>query len=83
VTEDRDARVRALWWTTIRGISERDAKTALLQALADINEHWQKEHPEDGLPEDLGIPPDEYLTNLLDRVRRLPPAEAGPNDREG
>jgi hypothetical protein len=32
-----------------------------------------KEHPEDGLPEDLGIAPEEYLTTLIERVRRTPP----------
>ena len=73
---DRDTRVRALWWSTIRTLTGDEAKAALLQALVDVGEHWRKEHPEDGLPEDLGIPPDEYLTMLVARVRVDPPSEA-------
>jgi hypothetical protein len=68
--------VRALWWSTIEPLHESEAKAALLQALVDLDEHWDKEHPEDGLPEDLGIPPDEYLTNLIARIRENPPSEA-------
>jgi hypothetical protein len=77
MTGDRDTRVRAMWWSTIRSLSGDEAKAALLQALVDINEHWRMEHPEDGLPEDLGILPDEYLTKLVTRVRREPPGEVG------
>jgi hypothetical protein len=77
MTGDRDTRVRALWWSTIRTLTGDEAKAALLQALVDLGEHWRKEHPEDGLPEDLGIPPDEYLTKLVARVRRDPPSEVG------
>ena len=73
---DRDTRVRALWWSTIRTLTGDEARAALLQALIDVGEHWHKEHPEDGLPEDLGIPPDEYLTKLVTRVRVDPPGEA-------
>lgn len=76
MTGDRDMRVRALWWNTIQRLTGDEAKAALLQALVDIAEHWRKEHPEDGLPEDLGIPPDEYLTKLVTRVRQEPPDEA-------
>ena len=76
MTGDRDDRVRALWWDTIQSLTGDEAKAALLQALVDIGEHWRKEHPEDGLPEDLGIPPDEYLIKLVARVRREPPDEA-------
>jgi hypothetical protein len=76
MTGDREARVRALWWSTIQALTGDEAKAALLQALIDIGEHWRKEHPEDGLPEDLGIPPDEYLTKLVARVRQEPPDEA-------
>lgn len=72
----RAARVRASWWRIIEGLEPADAKATLLQALADIDEHWDKEHPEDGLPEDLGITPDDYLTSLIERVRRVPPPEA-------
>jgi hypothetical protein len=53
-----------------------DARAVLLQMLADIDEHWDKEHEEDGLPEDLGIPPDDYLVKLIERVRASPPAES-------
>ena len=69
----RAARVRASWWRIIDDLDPADAKAALLQALADIDEHWDKEHPEDGLPEDLGISPDDYLTKLIERVGRVPP----------
>ena len=72
---DREIRVRALWWATIRTLTGDEAKAALLQALLDVGEHWRKEHPEDGLPEDLGIAPDEYLTKLVARVRLEPPGE--------
>jgi hypothetical protein len=68
--------VRATWWQIIDSLSPAEAKAALLQALADIDEHWDKEHPEDGLPEDLGIRPDEYLTTLVERIRSSPPPEA-------
>jgi len=77
MTDDRDRSVRALWWSTIQSLSGEEARAALLQALIDIGEHWRKEHPEDGLPEDLGIAPDEYLTQLVTRVRREPPSETG------
>ena len=50
-------------------------RAALLQILADIDEHWDKEHEEDGLPEDLGIPADEYLIDLIKRIRTSPPPE--------
>lgn len=66
---ERARRVRASWSRIIDGLEPAEAKAALLQALADIDEHWDKEHPEDGLPEDLGIPPEEYLTNLIRRAR--------------
>ena len=56
-------------------MQESEAKAGLLQVLIDLDEHWDKEHPEDGLPEDLGIPPDEYLTTLIERVRATPPSE--------
>jgi hypothetical protein len=76
VDDEREARVRALWWSSIRDLDAGEARAALLQAMLDIGEHWAKEHPEDGLPEDLGIPPDEYLTTLLRRVREDPPEES-------
>lgn len=76
MTGDRDMRVRALWWNTIQRLTGDEAKAALLQALVDIAEHWRNEHREDGQPEDLGIPPDEYLTRLVMRVRQEPPDEA-------
>jgi len=56
-------------------LTSAEAKATLLQALADIDEHWEKEHPEDGVPEDLGIPPDEYLRTLVGRIRATPPPE--------
>lgn len=77
VEPSREQRVRSMWWAAIRELSEPEAKAALLQMLADLAEHWSKEHAEDGLPEDLGIPPDEYITTLIERVRTHPPAEAG------
>lgn len=49
---------------------------ALLQVLADIDDHWDKEHPEDGIPEDLGTAADEYLVKLIARVRAAPPSES-------
>jgi hypothetical protein len=73
---DRAAGVRRLWWETIRGLPLADARAALLQALADIDEHWDKEHGEDGVPEDMGIPPDEYLVKLIERIRTSPPPES-------
>lgn len=73
MSESREARVRALRWQTIRSLSADEARAALLQVMADLDEHWQKEHPDDGLPEDLGIPPDEYLTSLVARIREAPP----------
>ena len=72
---ERAARVRRQWWRTIRDLPAADARAALLQLLADTDEPWDKEHEEDGLPEDLGIPPDEYLIKLLERVRTSPPAD--------
>jgi hypothetical protein len=71
----RQAAVRGMWWARIRALSETEAKAALLQVLADIDEHWAKEHPEDGSPEDLGIPPDEYLRQVITRTRAKPPTE--------
>jgi hypothetical protein len=80
-TGSRAAQVRASWWRTIRTLSPVEAKGALLQALVDIDEHWDKEHPEDGLPEDLGISPDEYLIKLVERIRHAPPPEVNePSD---
>jgi len=64
-----------LWWQTIRTLSEDEAKAALLQSQIDMWDHWEKEHPEDGLPEDLGIPPDEYVSTLVKRIRDQPPRE--------
>jgi hypothetical protein len=75
MSADRSKTVRALWWSTISGLTEAETKGALLQTLADLAEHWEKEHPEDGLPEDLGIPPDEYLRTLIGRDRQAPPPE--------
>ena len=73
MSEGREAHLRALRWQTIRSLSADEARAALLQAMADIDEHWAKEHSGDGLPEDLGIPPDEYLTSLVARTRAAPP----------
>lgn len=75
MTNERDTHVRALRWSMISGLTEAETKAALLQTLADLDEHWAKEHPEDGLPEDLGIPPDEYLRVLVSRIRQAPPGE--------
>ena len=72
---ERARRVRESWSRIIDGLEPVETKAALIQALADIDEHWDKEHPEDGLPEDLGITPDDYLTSLIERVRRVPPPE--------
>ena len=72
---ERATRVRRLWWETIRDLPPAEARAALLQALADIDEHWDNEHEEDGLPEDLGIPPDDYLVKLIERIRTSPPPE--------
>jgi hypothetical protein len=72
---ERAARVRRLWWETIRDLPPAETRAALLQMLADMDEHWDKEHEEDGLPEDLGIPPDEYLAKLIERIRTSPPPE--------
>ena len=73
---ERATRVRRLWWETIRDLPASEARAALLQMLADIDEHWDKEHEEDGLPEDLGTSPDEYLTKLIERIRTSPPPES-------
>ena len=74
-SSQRAARVRRLWWQTIQDLPQADVRAALLQILADIDEHWDKEHEEDGLPEDLGIPADEYLVDLIKRIRTSPPPE--------
>jgi hypothetical protein len=74
--DERNERVRALWWSAIRDLTDHEARAALLQFLVDIQEHWEQEHEEDGLPEDLGIPPDEYITKLIARIRANPPPEA-------
>ena len=73
---ERASRVRRLWWQTIRDLSPAEARAALLQMLADLDEHWDKEHEQDGLPEELGIPPDEYLAKLIERIRMSPPPES-------
>ena len=73
---ERAARVRRLWWERIRDLGPAEARAALLQMLADLDEHWDKEHEEDGLPEDSGIPPDEYLAKLIERIRTSPPPES-------
>ena len=73
---ERAARVRRLWWERIRDLPPAEARAALLQMLADLDEHWDNEHEEDGLPEDLGIPPDDYLAKLLERIRISPPLES-------
>ncbi|HYN69145.1 MAG TPA: hypothetical protein VEX41_02925, partial [Candidatus Eisenbacteria bacterium] len=70
---ERATRVRASWWQIIRELDAAEARAAVLQVLADIDEHWDKEHEEDGRPEDLGIPPEEYLTGLIRRIRENPP----------
>ena len=72
---ERATRVRRLWWEVIRELPPADARAALLQMLVDLDDHWDKEHEEDGLPEELGIPPDEYLVKLLERIRTSPPPE--------
>jgi len=72
---ERATRVRRLWWQTIRDLPDADARAALLQLLIDTDEHWDREHEEDGLPEDLGIPPDDYLVELIKRIRASPPPE--------
>jgi hypothetical protein len=72
----RAVHVRRLWWQRIRDLPPAEARAALLQMLADLDEHWDKEHEEDGLPEDLGIPPDEYLAKLVERIRTSPPPES-------
>jgi len=77
----RAERVEALWWSTINPLVESEAKAALLQVLIDLDDHWDKEHPEDGLPEDLGIPPDEYLTELVQRIRQPPPTRAKDHEQ--
>lgn len=77
---NRVQRVRARWWEIIGVLEPDEARAALLQVLADIDEHWAKEHEDDGLPEDLGIPPEEYLTEVLRRIRNTPPAEARGSD---
>lgn len=69
---ERARRVRASWSRIIDQLEAREARAALLQVLVDLDEHWDKEHPEDGLPEDLGIEPEEYLTKLIERVRGAP-----------
>ena len=79
---DRASHVRGLWWALIRDLPTAEARAALLQVLADLDEHWDKEHEEDGLPEDLGIPPDEYLAKLIDRIRTSPPPESSSDLHE-
>lgn len=79
---ERATRVRRLWWEAIRDLPPAEARAALLQMLADIDEHWDKEHEEDGLPEDLAIPPDEYPSNLIKRIRTSPPPESSSDTRE-
>ena len=74
---ERARQVRAAWSRIVDGLDPVETKAALVQALADIDEHWDKEHPEDGLPEDLGIAPEEYLTKLVERVRRAPRSTDG------
>ena len=81
-TSERADRVRGRWWELISELSPADARAALLQVLIDLDDHWAKEHEEDGLPEDLGIPPDEYLTGLIERIRAAPPAESSRDVRE-
>ena len=49
--------------------------------LADTDEHWDREHEEDGLPEDQGISPDEYLAKLIERIRTSPPPESSTDSR--
>ncbi len=78
---ERAGRVRRLWWETIRDLPPEDVRAALLQVLADMEEHWDKEHEEDGLPEDLGIPTDEYLVDLIQRIRTSPPPESSSDLR--
>jgi len=75
-SNERATRVRRLWWDRIRDLPPAEARAALLQVLADLDEHWDKEHEEDGLPEELGIPPDEYLAKLIERIRASPPPES-------
>ena len=72
---ERANRVRRLWWRAIRQLSQDEARAALLQVLADMDEHWDKEHEEDGIPEDMEIPVDEYLAHLIERIRQSPPPE--------
>ena len=79
---ERATRVRRAWWEAIRDLPAVEARAALLQLLADIDEHWDKEHEEDGLPEDLGIPPDQYLATLIERIRTSPPPESSSEIRE-
>jgi len=78
---ERATHVRRLWWKRIGDLRPAEARAALLQMLADIDEHWDKEHEEDGLPEDLGIPPDEYLAKLIQRIRASPPPESSTDIR--
>ena len=75
MSEARKSAVRALWWETIRTLSPDEARSALLQALADVEEHWEKEHSDEPALEDLGIEPDEYLTKLVERIRLSPPID--------
>jgi hypothetical protein len=81
-TSERADRVRRRWWELISQLRPAEARASLLQALIDVDEHWAKEHEEDGLPEDLGIPPDEYLTKLIARIRAAPPPESSDDGRE-
>ena len=80
---ERATRVRRLWWETIRDLAPGEARAAILQMLADLDEHWDKEHDADGLPEDIGIPPDDYVVKLIERIRMSPPPESSSDIHQG
>ena len=75
MNDARKSAIRELWWQTIRTLSPEEARIALLQALADVEEHCEKEHSDEPSLDDLGIEPDEYLTKLVERIRASPPID--------
>ena len=65
---DRHDELRRVFQPLIAQLSERHARRALLQALIDLEDHWDAEHGDEPPPAELGIPADEYLRKLIERT---------------
>jgi len=62
--------LRVQWEASIGGLTDPEAKAALLQAMIDIDEHRQLDHSGDGAEMSGAIADHAYLANVVGRIEQ-------------